>query len=218
MLRATSLSAAALIAISTAAQANTPQNMTLGEIARLPPYCIDAQGMDPRPGAQGTPDAPTPRQAEWVARMGKGFWAVHHYCWALLNANRAAAAVLDRRRYVHLHDWAIQDCYYVIRNVDASFPLLPEIYTRVGEFNMKLERPVEAMEHYEMSRRLKPDYWPPYLGLAQVNSRLGRRNEAIQVLNEGLKVMPDEPNLVAALRELENPRAPRARPPAHGKP
>ena len=36
--------------------ANTPQNMTPGEIARLPAYCVDTQGMGPN---NGTPSAPT---------------------------------------------------------------------------------------------------------------------------------------------------------------
>ena len=29
----------------------------------------------------------TPRASQLVSLMGKSFWAMHHYCWALVNLN-----------------------------------------------------------------------------------------------------------------------------------
>ena len=70
-----------------------------------------------------------------------------------------------------------------------------------------------AVEDFATSRKLKPDYWPPYLGEAKLLATLGKRKEALALLKEGLRLIPDEPNLTAALAKLTatSPGAPRER-------
>ncbi len=184
---------------STVVQANTPQNMTPGEISRLPSYCADAQGMAPN---SGTPSAPTPQQQRWVAAMGEAFWHIHHYCWALLNANRATQAGLTQQQRDHLYRWAISDCMYVLNLSTREFVLLPEIYLRMGQFAIKAGQPIDAIDHFENSRQHKADYWPPYIELSKLHVALRRPQEAEKVLKAGLAVMPDEPRLQEALANL----------------
>jgi tetratricopeptide (TPR) repeat protein len=173
------------------AAAETPQNISRGEVARLPEYCRDTQTFELR----GSRDGPTERQRRWVTLVGDSFWGLHHYCWALISANRAELAGVTPAQRAHLLNSAIADCYYVIDLAPPDMPLLPEIYLRVAQYQLALGRMVDSMQHFERSRQLKPDYWPAYVGLADLNAGLGRREQALQVLDEGLKLMPDEQRL-----------------------
>lgn len=183
----------------TAAYSNTPQNMTAGEIARLPAYCADAQGMAPN---SGTPSAPTAAQQRWVAAMGESFWHVHHYCWALLNVNRISLSGMTPQQRAFHYTSAIGDCNYVVSLSPPDFVLLPEIFLRMGQFHLAADRPVDALMHFDKSRQAKPDYWPAYLESSKVNASLKRSHEAINILKAGLEVMPNESRLSDALAAL----------------
>ncbi|MBX3601548.1 MAG: tetratricopeptide repeat protein [Rubrivivax sp.] len=189
------------------AQAQMPPNVGPGELARLPEYCPVTQSF----AEGGFPSGPLPSQQPWIARMGPGFWAVHHYCWALINASRAEAPGVGRAAREHLLHRAIDDVNYVLRNSPADFVLAPELLLRNGDYYEKLGLPVQAMESFELSRRAKPDYWPAYTRLAALQARLGKRDAAIQVLDEGLAILPDHPELSAAKAALSR-RGSAARP------
>jgi predicted Zn-dependent protease len=81
--------------------------------------------------------------------------------------------------------------------------LLPEIHLRVGDLLTLLKRPVEALAHFERSMALKPDYWPAYIRLADLNVSLNRRQAAVDVLTDGLTHLPNEPRLLEALNRLK---------------
>ncbi len=134
--------------------------------------------------------------------MGDTFWALHHYCWALVNANRAMRAGVSPRQRAHLLDVAIADNYYVLQHAARDFPLTPEILLRIGQYHAILGRAALAIEHFEKSRQTKPDYWPAYLEIARVNARIGRRQAAIDVLRAGLSQVPGQPRLLGALSDL----------------
>lgn len=180
------------------AMAQKPPNVGPGELARLPEYCAVSQSF----AVGGFPEGPLPVQVPWIARMGPAFWAVHHYCWALINAGRAEAPGVPRATRDHLLRRAIDDVDYVLRNSPPDFVLAPELFLRNGDYYDKLGLPVQAMEYYELSRRKKPDYWPAYARLAALQARLGKRDIALQVLDEGLAVLPKHPELTAARAAL----------------
>ena len=182
-----------------AAYSNTPQNMTPGEIARLPAYCADAQGMSPN---SGTPSAPTVAQQRWVAAMGEPFWHVHHYCWALLNVNRVSHGGLTPQQRAFHFTSAIGDCNYLVSLSPPDFVLLPEIFLRMGQFHLAADRPVDALVYFDKSRQAKPDYWPAYLESSKLNLALRRQQEAVNVLKAGLERMPNETRLTDALAAL----------------
>lgn len=174
-----------------------PENITRGEMARLPEYCPDSQTFD----KVGFPENPTPRQRRWVAMMGKPFWAIHHYCWALVAANRAAVAGVTKQERDYLLKSAISDIYFVFNQSGPDFVLLPELYFRVGEYYTRLDKPVEADSYFERSIASKRDYWPAYIGQAKLQGRLGRPENAVSILRQGLELMPDQPQLMQALAE-----------------
>jgi len=180
-----------------------PSNMTAGEVALTHPVCEDAQGM---PAGWVQHFRHSPRAPYWESVMGKTFWAVHHYCWALIHLQRAARPGLPRQDRDHMIRVAIKDFYYVVheaaRNGEEQFVLLPELYYRAGEAYILLQDYPQAMAEFELSRRAKPDYWPPYVAQAQLHARLGMRAQARELLEAGLKLMPDEPNLREAARKL----------------
>lgn len=199
--RALSMLPGAMLAAS--AVMAQPQNMTPGEVALTHPVCEDAQGM---PSGWVQHYRHSPRAPYWESVLGKTFWAVHHYCWALIHLQRASRPGLPKQQRDHMVRVAIRDFYYVIneahRNGEDRFALLPELYYRAGEAYVQLNEYPEAMAEFERSRQAKPDYWPPYLAQAQLHMRLGMRTKARELLEAGLQVMPGEPNLGEALRKL----------------
>jgi tetratricopeptide (TPR) repeat protein len=100
-----------------------------------------------------------------------------------------------------LYASAVQECQYVLRNhPDPDFVLRPEILYRMGVYESAIESWVQAMEYFRQSIAAKPDYWPPYEGLAKIHMKLGRHDQALEVLNEGLKTNPTEPRLLEAAK------------------
>lgn len=191
--------ACALLAASGGAAADpmNPATASAGELARLPEYCHHVWGYtrDPK------------ERANWFIRMGPVFEHMHHYCWGMLKANRAATPGTDPLMRRSLYASAVGECQYVLRNnPDPKFVLLPEIYFRMGEWEAANESWVQAIEYYRQSIALKPDYWPPYVGIAEVEMKLARRDRAVAVLQQGLKVVPDERHLKEALTHAEGSR------------
>jgi tetratricopeptide (TPR) repeat protein len=150
--------------------------------------------------------------------MGKTFWAVHHYCWALIHLQRAARPGLPKQDRDHMTRVAIHDFYYVIneakRNGEDQFVLLPELFYRSGEAYVQLGEFPQAMAEFELSRQAKADYWPPYVAQAQLHARLGMRSHARDLLEAGLRLMPNEVALQDAMKKLgavgADPRKPQA--------
>lgn len=191
-----------------------PVNMTAGEVALTHPVCEDAQGM---PAGWVQHFRHSPRAPYWEGVMGKTFWAVHHYCWALIHLQRAARPGLPKMDRDHMIRVAIRDFYYVInearRNGEDQFVLLPELFYRAGECYVLLQEYPQALAEFELSRQAKPDYWPPYVAQAQLHNKLGMKAQARDLIEAGLKLMPDEPNLREAMKKLGSAGSPPAAPP-----
>lgn len=189
-----------LMGLGTLASANPmdASNATRGELARLPEYCNHVWGY--------FRDAQ--ERANWFVRMGPVFEHMHHYCWALVKANRAEAPGTELQLRRSLYASAVDECRYVLRNhPDPAFVLRPEILYRMGQFEAANESWIQAIEYYQESIAAKPDYWPPYIGIADIHLRLGRRDRAMEILDAGLKVTPHEPRLQDALKRAAEARA-----------
>ena len=137
---------------------NSPNGLTWGEFALLPEYCRDAQGI--LYGDQSY--NPSPRAAHWVALMGQGFWAIHHYCYALAHVRQAEEAGLTPQERKFIYGRAIQDYVCTLNNSAPDMVLLPEILVRMGEAYLKVGSTADAYPFFEMARRIKPDHWSAY--------------------------------------------------------
>jgi tetratricopeptide (TPR) repeat protein len=176
----------------------SPENITDGELALTPPYCQDVQTIRYGDATTNT----SPRAKYWVSLMGKSFWALHHYCWGLINLRRAQMPGVRPEIKTGLLTSVANDYMYVIHNSTPDFVLLPEIYTRLGEVQLLRSLPGQADEAFEQARRLKPDYWPAYSRWADVLIRAGQKSQARQLVEEGLRQAPDAKALRDQYRKL----------------
>lgn len=186
-----------------------PDNITQLEVALLPEYCADAQTFN---GWGDQVYNRSPNAPKWLALMGKGFWAMHHYCWALIRLGRIKSntppIIVKGHRLA-----ALGDLGFVIQNTPPDFIMLPEIYTKVGEVLLQLKRDGEADDAFMKARSLKPDYWPPYARWAEHLMVTGQKAKARETLEAGLAYVPTSTTLQSMYRELGGdpahvPRAP----------
>ena len=187
-----------LLLFSATTFAGKPENVTEEEKALLPSYCMDTYSFSKYgDGYKNAPNVP-----KWVGMMGDAFWAMHHYCWALINLNRAQKPTMPAGTRQLTREYAIGDMQYVINNAAPDFVLLPEIYTKIGEVQLNLDRPRDAQVAFVKAQSLKPDYWPPYYRWGDYLRRTGRKKEAREVVEEGLSYSPQSKLLRGLLTEL----------------
>ena len=203
-----------LLASSTSVLAGKPDNVTDAEMALLPRYCADVQGFKYGDAYYNT----SPNAPKWVGMMGKGFWAMHHYCWALLTLGRAQKPMVAPNLRQAMREYAIGDMQYVIENTTPDFIMLPEIYTKIGEVQLLLKHPTEANAAFARARSLKPDYWPAYIGWAEYLQRAGEKAKARELVADGLS-SPQAKALRTLFTELGGDPAPSLRdPPRRNRP
>ena len=177
----------------------TPQNITPGELALTPPYCQDVQSINGWTKDKGTR---SPRAEHWLNLMGETFWAMHHYCWGLIQMQRSRVSGLTPQVRSFLRHEAIDEYRYVIKNSRADFVLLPEVYLRIGEAHATLDEHALALEAYAKARTIKADYWPAYAREAELLEAVGLKAKARELLEAGLRNLPNNPELQNHLQRL----------------
>jgi len=195
---AAAIGACAAALFASAAGAMKPDFITESEMALIPAYCRDANTF----GYGGTADTMSPNAPKWVAMMGKGFWSIHHYCWALINLMRAQGPLVSPMVKQNAREGALGDLGYVIEHSPSDFVLLPEIFTKMGQLQLELKRPLEAGMSFSRARAQKPDYWPAYFHWAVYLQRAGQKGKARQLVETGLAYSPDSKPLRQLLVEL----------------
>ena len=187
-----------LLACTASAFAGKPDNVTEAEMALLPRYCPDTFGFKYGDAYTNT----SPNAPKWVGMMGKGFWAMHHYCWALINLGRAQKPAVPANLRQATREYAIADMQYIVKNTEPDFIMLPEIYTKIGDVQLSLKHPSEANDAFARARSLKPDYWPAYIGWAEYLRRAGEKARARELVAEGLSYAPQSKTLRSLFTEL----------------
>lgn len=174
-----------------------------GELALTPEFCQDVQTIN----GWSQYSNPSPRSPHWVGLMGQVFFNMHHYCWALIRLNRLPfKQMTPKERDFEIHV-AIQDFNYVVDKATQSgskFVLLPEIHYRIGDAYVLRGDHISALVEFQKSRSIKPDYWPPYVGEAKLMMKAGKKKEALELLEQGLTLMPNQPNLLAAAKDIND--------------
>lgn len=175
------------------------------EVALLPPYCVYTEMFRSKrvPGGENSDEF-----ARWQALFGKStFHHLHHYCWALMKANRGLFLAREpwlRESYL---GYSIEEFDYVIERAPDDFLLLPEILTKKGEILVRLRKGPVAVTSFERAAQLKPDYWPPYAHMSDYYKSIGNMGKAREILDKGLSFSPDAMALKRRLAEL-NPGKP----------
>lgn len=185
-------------------------DITEEEKALTAPYCADTEAFGGKHQCSG---GRTPKSHYWERVMGYGFCAVHHYCWAQIMVMRANGPGLSAEQRKRKFTYIIQEYDYVIRNSRSDFVLLPEIYTRLGEAELRINNPEKANAAFAMARKLKPDYWPAYSRWVDFLIKAGKRADAKALAKSGLENSPDAKVLIAQYQQLGgNPKDIEARP------
>lgn len=185
-----------LLALSAGVQAAKPSDWTEAELALVAPYCIDTMGWKYGDAYSNT----SPRAPYWVGQMGKSFWAMHHYCVAILNLRRVHR--FPRAQWPGRYVEVLDDLQYVVRNSTRDFVMLPEVLSRIGEVELLRGNPAAAAEAFDRARHQRPDYAPAYTHWAQALEKLGQRKEAMSLLREGLSHAPKSKPLLDLYRQL----------------
>jgi len=166
----------------TSAFAGKPDNVTKEEMATIPPYCPYAQSWDQY--------MVSPESKRWASIMGKPFHAIHHYCWAQINLQRALRSGTPEATRMNLFRVVRDDYLYVAQRSTPEFVLLPEIMSRLGEVEVRLSLINDANRSFATARQLKPDYWPAYSHWAEYLMRAGKKAEAKALVKTGLEYSP----------------------------
>jgi tetratricopeptide (TPR) repeat protein len=173
------------------------------DVAMLPAYCKYTQEFQERVPGGNDPDA----IERWKVVLGPTYIHLHHYCWGMMKANRGSYMARSRFARNHYLSDAIGEFNYVIERSPETFVLLPEILSRKGETLVRLGRGGEAVLSFERSLQIKPDYWPPYGHLADYYKEMGDPAKAREMLERGLKEVPDAAALKRRVAELDGKSA-----------
>lgn len=141
---------------------------------RLPEYCAHMGVLHQGRTAEG-------RQLR--AAYGPDWEHMHHFCWALVDAQKGS----DHQALANLD--------YVLRNSSKSFKMRPMVLkqkAQILELNNKLP---EAVPVYRELVDVAPDEEDGYLGLARIFLRQGDQSTATEIVNLGLKNIPDSEKL-----------------------
>lgn len=133
--------------LSFSAIAGKPDNVTSAEMATIPPYCPYAQSWDQY--------MVSPESKRWASILGKPFHAIHHYCWAQINMQRALRSGTPESTRMSLYKMVRDDYLYVIQRSTPEFVLLPEMMSRLGEVEVRLSLIREANQSFATARKLK---------------------------------------------------------------
>jgi hypothetical protein len=170
------------------------------ELALLPPYCKYTQNF--REKVTGGDDRV--EAARWEALFGQAFFAMHHYCWGLMKANRGLFLARSKRTRDYYLNEAIVEYDYVIDRSQPGFVLLPELIARKGDLQLRLGHP-GGLETIRKALSLKPDYWLPYALASDYYKSVGQPGPARQWLNEGIEKVGDAAPLKSRLDALDRP-------------
>jgi len=164
----------------------SPRDIQDSEILMLPKYCPYTQSFKYGSGVTN----PSPEARRWITVMGDSFWHVHHYCWAMIEINRANNVRTKASEKAALRGSAIGNLNYTINNSAKDFVLLPEIYTTLGKVYIQTRSFIEAGKAFGKAREIKPDYWPPYYHWGEYLYSAGNKEEAYRVVMAGLEYSP----------------------------
>jgi tetratricopeptide (TPR) repeat protein len=164
---------------------------TDSELALLPKYCATKY--------HNLPDS-----GYWRQALGPSYEDVHHYCDSLTYINRYYKSNDAAERKFFLQN-ALGNIDYMFGHVKPDQPrdiLLPEVHFTKGRVLILAGRDSEATREFLQAIELKPDYTAPYMALADYYSKVGKKQDALKILEEGLRQAPASHSLARRYQKL----------------
>jgi tetratricopeptide (TPR) repeat protein len=162
-------------------------------VQTLPPYCKD------KAASTGLDD---PRFSKWRGPLGTAFVHIHHYCSGIYAEQKARSTIDQVARNRSLKGVA-GEMAYVARFCNAKCTLYPELQTRWGWALAMQDQPGEAIQHYQLAIKAKPDYSKAYAQMSDLYVKINQPNEARKVIEAGLKAKPNSRMLQRRLQKLK---------------
>ena len=161
---------------------------TTAELALLPPFC------------EAKLNNNSPNKAQWSRTLGRIFQSIHHYCFALNFVNRSYGMTgKDRGSTLH---FALDNYNYMLKDPSNTHWLIPEILVNRG-IALKLSgRDADALKDFYSALKLNPKYALAYAKIAEHFVAIGDKKNALEVVSQGLRYLPDAKFLQRRYREL----------------
>ena len=165
-------------------------------------------------------------------KADKDFAALPKYCYVRMRGAPAEKAVLDKRfghkTYIHLHHYcsgldylnkakmaldmkardlklvkAIKQFDYVAERMPSRSVVLPENYYNRGVAMKLLNDIAGSLKSFHRSIELNKKYTRAYSAISDIYVESGNKEDAIRVLEKGLKLSPTSKALNRRLKKLE---------------
>lgn len=171
--------------------------VTREELALMPPYCTAYYGHFY--GLPRLEDSPL------RSTIPPGCPSIHHYCDGLKAMIRVDKNRVESSHWLHL---AIQSFRTAAQRKDwSSCSLRPEAYMNLGKALLRKSRSggtsaAEGVANLMKAIELKPDYIPAYYALSYYYSDSGNKEKALDVVEDGLRHVPESEGLLQRFKKL----------------
>lgn len=169
------------------------------ELALLPEYCRGTKVI--------SRISKLPKSAidNYYKIYGETYHHLHHYCWALMSEYNAYKISAKGPRNNKLNQ-AIGDIDYVLnKNPSATFAPLGDIYNTRARILFKMDRPGEALADLIKATSLQPAHQQAYAQLSDYYLKIGQKDKAISVLEQGAENHHSPTTLLRKLEKLGKP-------------
>lgn len=131
---------------------------------------------------------------QWAKVIGPGFIHTHHYCDGLgwLMRYYGAKSTMEKRRILQS---AYGSFMYMVPRVDESYPMRPELYMNLGTVLALQGKDGEALQSMLKAIEFDPKLARAYSVAASHYEKLKKKDEALKVVTEGLRQIPDSSSL-----------------------
>ena len=149
------------------------------EMQALPPYCIARLAETDRAGWQAG-----------VARFGKGWDHLHHYCYALNYIHRYHKTFDQTARKFYLQN-VISEMAYVFNHTAPDFFFRPEMHVQKGKLLIAAKLNIEALNEFELALLDNPNYVEAYIALSDFYKNTGQKSKSITAVEQALQRAPN---------------------------
>ena len=180
----------------TSAHAVQDFTVTREELTMMPPYCTALYGKNVGlPQAQILPLRNT---------VPPDCPALQHYCDGLKAMIRIDRYRTERGHWIHDAVAAFESVVTDWEHRGTTCPLRSEAYTNLGNALLRQNKASAgvAVIDFNKALELRKDYLPVYYALSDAYLYLGKKKEALGVVEEGLKYEPDSKGLLRRFKEL----------------
>lgn len=125
---------------------------------------------------------------------------MHHYCDCVRFTNRALRQTGNERNFELLR--AIDGCDYVLRQTKSDFFMRGEVHLQKGKALRMSGKDALAAAEFIKALSVNPNLVTAYTAYSDFYVRLGKRDEALNIISEGLKHVPTSKTLQRRYTEL----------------